>query len=126
VATGFAALAAGVAAVAALPAQPELRLVGALLWAAMGGRDLWLVAARNMRFTSYRIDSQGIVQIRAADGCCITATLCSGSIVLRRAAWLRIRVGNARPHCELIRRDAAENKHWRRLQVIWRHLGARS
>ena len=74
----------------------------------------------------YRIDSQGIVQIRAADGCCITATLCSGSIVLRRAAWLRIRVGNARPHCELIRRDAAENKHWRRLQGIWRHLGARS
>ena len=121
--TGAAALAAGILALAVLPVDAAWRLAAAGCWAAFGGRDLWLMTAAYKRCRRYRLDPQGGVQILTTDGCCVAATLGAGSVVLWSIAWLRFEVENGRPHAELLRLKTAQNKD-RRLQVIWRHLGA--
>jgi len=60
----------------------------------------------------------------ANDDCPSGASIEAGSVVLWHFAWLRFRTENGRRHVELMRRKTAQNKDWRRLQVIWRHLGA--
>ena len=71
-----------------------------------------------------RIAAGGAVERQCRDARWRPATLCAGSIVLRRFAWLRIAPPGARPYAELVNATAQETENWRRLQVIWRHIGA--
>jgi hypothetical protein len=121
---GLAGATGGAAGIAALPVAANWRIAALLLWALICGRDLWLIAIAYRSCVRIRIEHTGNMLVYAGDNCCSRATLGAGSVVLRDFAWLRFRAENGRRHVELLRRRTSQNKDWRRLQVIWRHLGA--
>jgi len=61
-----------------------------------------------------------------ADGNWHPARLLPGSMLLRRVGWIRWDDGCGRQYAELLRGRSRESDDWRRLQVIWRHIGAMS
>lgn len=65
----------------------------------------------------------GAVEVVGQDGGWRAATLQNGSVVLSEFAWLRIETCDGRKVVELLRGNCRKNKEWRRLQMIWRHLG---
>jgi len=107
-----------------LPIPPIWRAAGAMLWLLTSAQEVNVIAKGYKRCQHIRIEHNGDVQVWSPDGCCLQATLCAGSIVLPRFAWLRFRAENGQRFAELVRGKCPENKAWRRLQVIWRHLGA--
>ena len=124
VATGVGALLCGVLAIFNLPVAVSWKLCGTVAWGITGGRDLWLIASGYKRCTRIRLCHEGSVQTWSPAGRCAAAVLCAGSVVTDGFAWLRIEFRDGRRLGLLLRREASENKDWRRLQVIWRHLGA--
>ena len=71
-----------------------------------------------------RIDSSGEAMILGDDENWVPARLLSGSVLLRKLAWMRLQDQSGRIYLELISGDARQSQNWRRLQVIWRHIGA--
>ena len=124
VGTGAAALFLGGLAFLLLPLAWDFKLPGTAAWCILGARDLWLITRGYKRCERIRVHHDGAVQVWAPDGHCIAATLGAGSIVTNGLAWVRIRPRGGGRYGLLLRCKAAENKDWRRLQVIWRHLGA--
>lgn len=122
--TGAAAFLFGGVAFVLLPVDGICKLFGMAAWAVLGVRDLWLIASGYKRCERIRVYHDGRVQVWAPDGRCVTATLGAGSVVTTGLAWVRIGLADGGCYRLLLRRKAAENKDWRRLQVIWRHLGA--
>jgi hypothetical protein len=122
--TGLAAVVGGAAAIAGLPFGASWRIGAATIWILVCCRDLWVVLAGFRHCTRIRIEHTGNMLVYATDNRCAVATLSAGSVVLQDLAWLRFRTENGRRHVELFRRKTAQIKDWRRLQVIWRHLGA--
>ena len=122
---GALAIAGGIAAVAVLPLAWQWRVVAGVCWGLYTGRDLWLIASANKACKRLQVDQDGGIRVFDQRDCCSLATMDSGSMVLRRIAWLRFSTDAGRRHVELIRRKSARSNDWRRLQVIWRHLGAR-
>jgi hypothetical protein len=122
--TGAAALLLGGAAFIPLPVDWAYKLPGMAAWGILGARDLWLIASGYKRCERIRVHHDGSVQVWGADGRCTPAALTAGSIVTSGLAWLRLGRSGGGQYRLLLRRKAAENKDWRRLQVIWRHLGA--
>jgi hypothetical protein len=122
--TGIAAMVGGVIAIAGLPFAPSWRSLWAALWTIAGCYELKGIAARNRRYRLLRIEQDGNMQLMLTNGCCMPATLSAGSVVLGSFAWLRFTAENGCRHVELFRRECPGDKDWRRLQVIWRHLGA--
>jgi hypothetical protein len=114
----------GIGAIAGLPIEAYGRIFAIVLWTAVSVRDLWVVASGFRRCSRIRIEHTGKLYVDSADNCCSAATLSAGSIVLWQFAWLRFCAEDGRRHVELIRRKTAQRKEWRRLQVIWRHIGA--
>ncbi|NIL93018.1 MAG: hypothetical protein GTO71_00915 [Woeseiaceae bacterium] len=123
--SGMLAAAGGIAAIMTLPIAWQWQVLAGLGWCGMSGRDLWLISRANKACDRLRIDEDGVVHVFDRNNCCSAATIESGSVVLRRVAWLRFRTDTGSRHVELIRRNTRKNNEWRRLQVIWRHLGAR-
>lgn len=107
-----------------LPVAPHLRAIAAPLWLLINLRQLVTIREGQRRCRRLRIEHDGRIRISAPDGCCMTATLRAGSLVLKRFAWLRFRSDDGRQFAEFVRRKSPRDEQWRRLQVIWRHLGA--
>ena len=123
-ATGAGALCCGALAVATLPIGTPAKGLAIAAWIAVGGRDLWLIASGNKQCRRIRLHYDGSIEAWSRDAHCAAARLGAGSIVLPTIAWLRIEFEGGGNVGVLLRRKAAQNKDWRRLQVIWRHLGA--
>ena len=123
-ATGIAAVIGGIIAVVSLPFAAGWRALGAALWALACCYELRARARAHRDCRLLRIEQDGNILVTMTDGCCVPATLRAGSVVLASFAWLRFTAENGRRHVELFRRESPGNKDWRRLQVIWRHLGA--
>lgn len=115
---------AGAAICLALPLGWEWRLAASCLWMLASERELRVIARGYERYKGIRIDAYGAAALLTQDGDWLPATLLAGSIVLPSLVWLRFKDHNGRHRAELIARKCPENKGWRRLQVIWRHLGA--
>jgi hypothetical protein len=121
---GLSATTFGLALVAAMPVAAHWRVVGAVLWLLLSTREMHCIARGFSRCQRLRIAQNGDAEVMTPDGGWVPATLCAGSIVLPRLAWLRLRADNGQHFAELLRCESPRNKDWRRLQVIWRHLGA--
>jgi hypothetical protein len=56
------------------------------------------------------------------------ASLLSGGVLLRQLGWIRVSVvlpnGRKLVLGDFVRGDGRKSADWRRLQVIWRHIGA--
>jgi hypothetical protein len=114
----------GVITILSLPAAGFLRAVAAAVWCSIMSAELRFISSTNKRFKRIRISSDGECELQNQDGNWETAKITQACVVLPRLAWLRLQPGNGRCHCELVSGDARESEQWRRLQVIWRHLGA--
>ena len=115
---------AGLIIVPTLPLAATLRVALAIAWTGLCSYE-WLAMWRGyVTGGRLRIDAGGSVERQCLDGTWESARLCAGSVVVSRFAWLRIAPPGMRPYAELVAGDGRESEDWRRLQVIWRHIGA--
>lgn len=122
--TGLVAILGGFAIIVGLPFDAGWRALLAAAWLAIGMRDLWVIVQGFRHCSRIRIEHTGDLLVFDSGHCCSAATLVAGSVLLRDIGWLRFRTADGRRHAELVRRNTAQSEDWRRLQVIWRHLGA--
>ena len=115
---------AGLALVPQLAVAPVIKGLVAIVWVGLCGYE-WLALWRGYAASgALRIAAGGQVQCRRADGTWARAALCAGSVVLPRIAWLRVAPADGRRYAELVCAQRQGSEEWRRLQVIWRHIGA--
>ena len=122
--SGVASGLVGAVVIATLPFPVAFTGAGIVSWSALTFvqlRKLWRSwsACRGLR-----VGPGGEVAACGPDGTWRHAVLASGGVLLRRWAWLRYRTGCGRIAVEPLRGCCRESQDWRRLQVIWRHVGA--
>jgi hypothetical protein len=121
---GIIATAIGLVLLTTLPITLLWRALANVAWLLVNVRQLLVIAKGYKCCQRIRIEHDGSVTLQAADGCWFPATLIPGSVVLPKVAWLRFRAEDGQQFAELICEKSTRNKDWRRLQVIWRHIGA--
>ncbi len=114
----------GLVTILTMQAGPILQLPGCVLWLLFSGRELVVIASGYRRIRRIRFFSNGDIELGSYNGDWQSARLVNGSVVLDGFAWLRIEDCDGRRSVELLRGTSRKNEEWRRLQVIWRHLGA--
>ena len=102
----------------------SLVLVLTLPLAAVGRFELQRLRRGQRYCQAIRIFSDGGVEILDPAGDWVPGRLLSGSLVLQTIGWLRLTTDDGMSLVETVRGDARECEQWRRLQVIWRHIGA--
>ena len=121
---GWLALVAGAVVCLSTPLAWEWRLSAGSLWLLVSERELRVMANGHKRYSGVRLDANGDAALLTRGGVWSPATLLAGSLVLPSLAWLRLKDQDGHKRVELLACKCPENKAWRRLQVIWRHLGA--
>jgi len=117
-------VAAGLVLILVLAIDVPLRALGCLFWASIGWFELRRLQLGFDSCHGIRINSNGEIMILDMDREWVPGTLQTGSVLLRRLGWLRLQGSSGQLFLELIRGDARQSQDWRRLQVIWRHIGA--
>ena len=96
-----------------------MRVVLLAAWLGWSGRELLMQADGSQRVRRIRLNNLGEVWITDARGRSSQADLLPGSVVLRRIAWLRIRLDCGRKYGELLTENAVQSGQWHRLQLLW-------
>jgi len=107
-----------------LPLPTIASLVGMALWSLISVRELRALRCAWAGCVALRITANGDVGVLGPNLEWRSAQLVSGSILLRKAGWIRLKTGSGRVFAELVRAGGQRGRDWRRLQVIWRHIGA--
>ena len=119
---------AGVPMIVILPIAPFARVVAVLLWLASTAWEITRLRRAWNICHGLRFSADGAVSISLPGQAWHPARLISGGILLRKTGWIRLEValpdGRKAVFGELLRGDCRESDDWRRLQVIWRHIGA--
>ncbi len=102
-----------------LPLPVPVRVLLIALWLFTGLRDLGRHSIGMQRASAIRIQ-EGEATIMDRQGRQSPVRIMSGSVVLPRLAWLRLRCSDGLIFGELLRGDAATDKQWRHLQILWR------
>ncbi len=116
-------LIAGLALVLHFPMAPAWRGLIIVAWVADVLREMIRMTAGAARVRLLRLDESGHIVAERPDGGTECLTLLTGSLVLRRFAWLRLRFPDNRQYAELICGDPAKDLEWQRLQLIWQQSG---
>ena len=116
--------ACGLVAIASLPWSPVLLAVLATAWLGRTGWELLHLHRAWQNCRGLRIAADGHALILGADGRWRRSSLLDGGILLRRWGWLRLRTESGAVFSEPLRGRCRKSRDWRRLQVIWRHVGA--
>ncbi len=114
-----AALLTGFALLIHLPLAPWARLGLAMLWLVSQVREISGLARGAGRVKEIRIGTAAATVVNR-QGKEEPVQIISGSVVLPRLAWLRLRLPDGLICGELLRGDPASNKQWRHLQILWR------
>lgn len=122
--TALVTAALGLAVIISVPVGVGWRGAACVLWLLFCRHELTIIRRAYARFERIRVDCSGAVELFTFGGQRHTAVLLPGSVLLPRCGWLRFELENGCKFGELVRGDSSNNKQWRRLQVIWRHLGA--
>ncbi len=117
-------VAVGIVLILTLDLAAAIRAVTGLVWVAGGRHELVRIERRFESLIAVRLSSGGEIAVLNNDQEWLPVTLQTGSVVLRSIAWLRLRAANGDNFVELLRGNARQSQDWRRLQVIWRHIGA--
>ena len=115
---------AGILAILTLPLNPWGRLGVSIGWTSAS-----IVELRQLRCAwgdccRLRFNSSGAIQVLGTDGQWRAGSLVSGGVLLRKIGWIRLRDHTGSVFGELLAGDPRTSRDWRRLQVIWRHVGA--
>ena len=115
---------AGVIVVGGLEAPVAARLAGASVWCAILAMQFQALRRGWATCVAFRLHADGRVTVLGPDGEWCEGTLEADSVLLRRWGWIRLRAGSGAAFGELVRGSCRESREWRRLQVVWRHVGA--
>ncbi len=99
-----------------------VRLPALVAWIALSYCEIGALRRGWRRSCGVRLYADGSVDIRSDGGAWESAELADGSILLRRFGWLRLVAADGAPIHELVRGGCREDREWRRLHVIWRHV----
>ena len=119
---GFALL--GAAVIAGLEAPLAMRVGGIIAFPAIVGIQLAVLRRGWSQCVAFRVCADGAVRVLGPDGEWSAGRLEPDGMLLRRWGWIRLRAESGRPFAEPVRGSCRESREWRRLQVIWRHVGA--
>ena len=114
----------GVGLIVTLPVQGPLRGLLALVWSASVLREILFLRHAWARCRRIRVAADGGVSLLDDDDEWRPAELLTGGILLRRIGWIRLRAAGEPAFGELLRGSRRDDRDWRRLHVIWRHIGA--
>jgi len=117
-------IAAGLVLILVLDFDVVVRGVACCAWFVSGRLELARIAQGFESCAAIRISPGGEFAVLDDDQEWQPGALQAGSMVLRNFAWLRLKTANGAMIVEPLRGCARENPEWRRLQVIWRHIGA--
>jgi len=113
----------GVVLILTLPLHAAALIAGSVGWLLLCAREL-VVAGQGFSYCCrLRIAVDGDILLLDPDGVWQPARLLSGSAVLRRVGWILFETSEGRQFAELVRGRCRQSDDWRRLQVIWRHIG---
>lgn len=115
---------AGFLVILLLPTDIWMRLAACLLWAGSAARDHWQLQRGWADCLALRFTASGELSVLGADLTWRAARRQSGSVLLRKLGWIRLRDHRGLVFGELLSGDDRASPDWRRLQVIWRHVGA--
>lgn len=124
IASGVASMLVGMPILVAIDMDQRWTFLAGCIWLIASSRQLIVITFGYKRYRRLRIYGSGDAELQNRDGDWRPAKLLPGSIVLDKLAWLRFVAPDGSQHREFVRRRSAECEAWRRLQVIWRHLGA--
>jgi hypothetical protein len=119
----WAALLVGTILIVGLPVVLWLKVPFGGAWVASCLAELHRFTRSACRIDRIRIGADGSVAGFDRSGGRHALRLLQGSIVLRRAAWLRLEFGDGLRYGELLAGNALTSEQWRRLQLIWRQHG---
>lgn len=114
----------GVLLLASMPFHPLARTAASVGWLLCCAWELLTVRRGFTACLGLRVLANGKVLRLDPDGHWHPARLLPGSLLLRRAGWLVLDSGQGVRFVEPIRGGCRQSNDWRRLQVIWRHIGA--
>jgi hypothetical protein len=117
-------IAAGIVLILTLNLDTAIRTASCFVWFIAGRYELIRIEHGFDSCNAIRLSSDGEIAVLNNDQEWLQVTLQTGSIVLKNYAWLRFRATNGDNFVELMRGNARQSEEWRRLQVIWRHIGA--
>lgn len=110
----------GLVLIAQLRVSPLAKVPAALFWLALSVYEVRCYAQAASKVRRLRLCADGSAVARLADGRWRPVRLLPGSVVLRKVAWLRIRLPNGLDYGELLSGSSRNDAHWHRLQLIWR------
>lgn len=119
----FAAVAmlTGIGLILCMPLATRWRFLLVVAWVGESCREFRALVRGAARVRRIRVDAEGNVSGQKPDGRNEVLTLLTGSIVLSRVGWLRVRFPDGGRYGELVSGDPARDIEWQRLQLIWRH-----
>ena len=117
-------VAAGLAVILTLELDAVVRGAACIVWVVTGYFEIAGIERGFESCTAIRLWSNGEVAVLNDDREWLTGTLQTGSVLLQNFAWLRVRTVDGEHIVEPLRGNARQSQEWRRLQVIWRHIGA--
>lgn len=117
--TGIALMSCGMILIAQLEISPLWRGAVGTIWLADSLRELRNLHHGATRVCSLILDSAGNIAATDIDGDQHELTLLTGSMILPRLAWLRVRFRGGRRHAELFTRKRSGPVTWHRLQLLW-------
>ena len=123
-ASGILLSAIGALLIVSLPVAPAMRLLLLVIWLAGHGREMRGLLRAYGCYRGIELNEHGELALLDREGERRAGQLLPGSLVLRRFAWIRVRDAGGRVFAEPLRGRCRETRTWRRLQVIWRHVGA--
>ena len=122
--SGAGACAIGVSLILAMPLHPVVLIAGSGSWLAFCARELNVMRRDHAFCRRLRMSAGGEMSLLDPLGNWHSAGLLPGSVLLRRLGWIRLETGKGHRFAEPVRGSCRESDDWRRLQVIWRHIGA--
>ena len=115
---------AGLVLILQMPIAASLRTVAVLLWVGVSYRELLRFRRCYKIYSAIHVLAGGEVRLLNADQQWVLAERLNGSMLLASAAWLRLKTPDGHEFAELLRGNRRHDREWRRLHVIWRHIGA--
>lgn len=122
--SGRVLIAAGTVFILILDQHPIARGIACIAWLSYGRFRLLQIGTGFDACLAIRVYPEGAASVLSSDSVWVSAHLLPGSIMLQKLGWLRLRTDAGLLIQELVRRDGRGDLDWRRLQVIWRHIGA--
>lgn len=127
-ASGLGLALAGLPLILILPVPLALRVIGSIVWLTVAASELARTRLAWNACQAMRFFADGTIDVLIPGQVWQRASLLSGGVLLRELGWIRLGVtlpaGQKLVLGEFLRGNSRESADWRRLQVIWRHIGA--